>query len=63
MKYQTAGDWWYLKNFTWIDVWAVPLNSKVRNDLIGYKEWILSTVSDSNEDLYDNYIKAENKKK
>lgn len=63
MKYQKAGDWWYLKNFTWIDVWAVPLNSNVRNDLMGYREWILSTVSDSNEDLYDNYIKAENKKK
>ena len=26
---------------------------------MGYKEWILSTVSDSNEDLYDNYNLAD----
>lgn len=30
-EYETAGDWWYLKNKEWIDDWANVLNGDVRN--------------------------------
>ena len=32
-EYQTPGDWWYLKNKSWIDDWAGVLNGDVRNGL------------------------------
>ena len=63
MKYQTPADWWYLKAFTWIDVWSVPLNSKLRNNIEGYtyQDWIEETLSATNEKLYEDYILATNK--
>ncbi len=30
-QYETAADWWYLKNRKWIDTWANVLNGDVRN--------------------------------
>ncbi len=64
MKYQTAGDWWYLKNYTWIDVWAVPVNTKFRNGTpnYSYKDWVKEAVNDTNEMLYNDYIRRELKK-
>lgn len=63
MAYQTPADWWYLKAFTWIDVWSVPLNTKLRNNVAGYtyQDWIDEAVSGSNEILYNDYILAKNK--
>jgi len=63
MAYQTPADWWYLKAFTWIDVWSVPLNSKLRNNVAGYtyQDWIDEAVSGSNEILLENYILDKNK--
>ena len=58
MRYQTAGDWWYLKSYSWIDVWAVPLNTKLRNNVAGYtyEQWISETLKDTNEILISDYI-------
>ncbi len=63
MAYQTPADWWYLKAFTWIDVWSVPLNSKLRNNVVGYtyEKWIDEVVSSSNEILLSDYILDKNK--
>jgi ABC-type glycerol-3-phosphate transport system substrate-binding protein len=63
MAYQTPADWWYLKAFTWIDVWSVPLNSKLRNNVVGYtyENWIDEAVSGSNEILLSDYILDKNK--
>ena len=63
MKYQTPADWWYLKNFTWIDMWSIPLNTKLRNNVEGYsyQDWIDEAVSASNEELLDKYILDKNK--
>ena len=30
-SYETAGDWWYLTDNSWINKWAMVLNDKVRN--------------------------------
>ncbi|MBQ8884912.1 MAG: extracellular solute-binding protein [Clostridia bacterium] len=63
MKYQTPADWWYLKAFTWIDIWSVPLNTKLRNNVEGYtyQDWIDEVVSASNKKLYEDYILDKNK--
>ncbi len=63
MKYQQAGDWWYLKNYTWIDVWAVPLNTKLRNVIkdYTYEKWVDESVKDSNDLLLSDYIRPEAK--
>ena len=34
LNWQGAGDWWYMPDYEWINVWAVPLNSEVRNGKI-----------------------------
>lgn len=58
MQYQRAGDWWYLKGYSWIDVWAVPLNTVLRNSKSGYtyEQWIKETLKDSNDMLKNDYI-------
>jgi hypothetical protein len=63
MAYQTPADWWYLKAFTWIDVWSVPLNSKLRNNVAGYtyQDWIDEVGKGSNEVLFNDYILDKNK--
>ena len=59
VKYQKAGDWWYLKGYSWIDVWAVPLNTKLRNNVAGYtyEDWIKGTLKDANSILLEDYIR------
>lgn len=36
LEFQGAGDWWYMADYEWINVWAVPLNSEVRNGKMTY---------------------------
>lgn len=64
LKYQTAGDWMYMPDYGWINVWAVPLNSYVRNGTApagkdastwGYEQWKKEVVPQANNYLKENY--------
>lgn len=51
LEFQGAGDWWYMADYEWINVWAVPLNSEVRNGTMTYDAWRADAVNDTNERL------------
>ncbi len=51
LEFQGAGDWWYMADYEWINVWAVPLNSEVRNGKMTYDTWRADAVNDTNERL------------
>ncbi|MBQ8884896.1 MAG: extracellular solute-binding protein [Clostridia bacterium] len=57
LGYQRPGDWWYLKSYTWIDIWANPLNSYIRNNegKPTYSDWKKDSIIDTNEELKLNY--------
>ena len=45
----TMGDWMYLKDRLWIDNWAIPLNSSVRNGNMTLDSWFKSYVKSTND--------------
>ena len=51
LNWQGAGDCWYMPDYEWINVWAVPLNSEVRNGKITYDAWKADAVKATNERL------------
>ncbi len=51
LNWQGAGDWWYMPDYEWINVWAVPLNSEVRNGKITYDAWKADVVKATNKRL------------
>lgn len=51
LKHQGAGDWWYLPDDAWIQVWANPLNSEVRNGTKTYDLWKKTAIPDTNKKL------------
>lgn len=51
LSYQTAGDWWYMPDYAWINVWAIDLNSNVRNNKTPYLEWKKVAIPETNEKL------------
>lgn len=51
LSYQTAGDWWYMPDYAWINVWAIDLNSSVRNNKMSYMEWKKAAIPVTNEKL------------
>ncbi len=51
MTYQTAGDWWYLEDYEWINTWAQDLNSYVRNGTMAYNTWADAVVTKTNNKL------------
>jgi hypothetical protein len=59
LAYQGPGDWWYLADYEWINIWAVPLNSYVRNGsdakrngkVVTYDMWLSEVVVPTNERL------------
>jgi hypothetical protein len=59
LAYQGPGDWWYLADYEWINIWAVPLNSYVRNGdaakrdgkVVTYAEWLNEVIKPTNERL------------
>ncbi len=57
LDFETPGDWWYLRSYSWIDIWAVPLNSNLRNNKAGYtyEEWKRTSIIDTHEELELNY--------
>ncbi len=52
--YETAGDWWYLKDGAWINTWADPLNIYVRYGQLSLDEFFAQYVGASN-DILRNY--------
>jgi hypothetical protein len=53
LEYQGPGDWWYMPDYAWINVWAVPLNSFVRNGTMAYSEWKETAITDTNTKLLE----------
>ncbi len=53
LGFQGAGDWWYMEDYEWINVWAVPLNSKVRNGTLDYTAWYSDVITKTNVKLKD----------
>lgn len=53
MAYQGAGDWWYLPDTAWIEVWAVPLNTYVRNGEMSYNTWKQDIIKTANTKLLE----------
>lgn len=51
IKWQSCGDWSYLADYVWVDLWAVDLNEKVRNDSQNYADWIKAVVDRTNDQL------------
>ena len=51
MPSQTAGDWWYLEDYEWINTWAQDLNSYVRNGTMAYNTWADAVVTKTNNKL------------
>lgn len=51
LAFEECGDWMYLPNYEWVDVWAVPLNSKVRNGTQTYVDWKRTAIRETNEIL------------
>ena len=46
--YETPGDWWYMVDRDWIDVWASPLNSSVRNGNLTLEQYFDQYISAGN---------------
>ncbi len=53
VKWQSYGDWRYLTDYAWVDVWAVDLNDKVRNDIMTYDNWKSVAIKNTNNKLKD----------
>ena len=55
--YQTAGDWWYLRDKEWIDDWAGVLNGDVRNGVMTLTEFYKCETYKETQKLLDEYTK------
>lgn len=53
LSYQSAGDWWYLPDYDWVDTWANVLNGNVRQGTMTYKAWYEEYISKTNTKLKD----------
>lgn len=51
MAFEGAGDWWYMKDYEWINIWAIPLNSNVRNGKMSYSDWKRDAIKQTNNRL------------
>ena len=51
MDAQKAGDWWYMQDTQWINVWADRLNGDVRNGTMSLEVWYNSYIKEANNIL------------
>ena len=51
LQYQGAGDWWFLPDDAWVQVWANPLNASVRNGLLSYDLWKKDAIPETYKKL------------
>lgn len=56
-EYETAGDWWLLRDAKWIDPWANLLNGDVRNGKITLSEFYQAEVFTSTQGRLDSFTK------
>lgn len=54
-EYETAGDWWYLRDKKWIDGWAALLNGSVRNGKLTMTQFYNSKDYDNTFELLIKY--------
>ena len=40
-----------MKDYEWINIWAIPLNSNVRNGLMTYSDWKKDAIKNTNNRL------------
>ncbi len=48
-EYETPGDWWYMEDRNWIDIWANPLNHQVRNGQMSLQTYFNTYITASDE--------------
>lgn len=53
---QKPGDWWYMEDSGWIDVWAKPLNGDVRNGKLTIEEFFKIYSPLTTKYIRDNYL-------
>ena len=51
-KNETPGDWWYMVDRDWIDVWANRLNSDVRYGKMTLDEYFSKYIKQANNVVY-----------
>ena len=51
IDYERPGDWWYMKDRAWIDVWAQPLNQQVRYGRMTLEDFFNTYISLANAEL------------
>lgn len=58
-EYETAGDWWYLRDNQWIDDWANVLNGSVRNGTVTMTQFYNSNEYNNTYNLLIKYAKKQ----
>ncbi len=58
-EYETAGDWWYLRDNQWIDDWANVLNGSVRNGTVTMTQFYNSEEYNNTYNLLIKYAKRQ----
>ncbi len=55
--FEDPGDWWYLEDKDWIDIWATPLNNQVRQGTMTLNDYFNTYIATSNNTvmMYGNY--------
>jgi ABC-type glycerol-3-phosphate transport system substrate-binding protein len=56
-EYETAGDWWLLRDAKWIDPWANLLNGDVRNGKITLSQFYQANVYLTTQERLDSFTK------
>lgn len=53
LEFEEAGDWWYLPDNAWINIWASPLNEQVRNNQMTPEQWFNNYCLQCTQELID----------
>ena len=53
LEFEEAGDWWYLPDNAWINIWAGPLNEQVRNNQMTPEQWFNNYCLQCTQELID----------
>ena len=51
LKEAQAGDWWYMPDSMWIEIWATPLNYQVRYGKMRFEDFLYSYTDETNDYL------------